>query len=114
MSKSSNECPGGCGGGRGNDLRFVSPSELKLTPLVLTASRMQEGDQLLLCHACGRVLRRSFDSFVLRFSLQVLGMYHRYQGQFEPGPWLQSEMQRLTMLFPKNAAEPLSLETESE
>jgi hypothetical protein len=113
MSKSS-ECPAGCGSGQGKDLRFVSPSELKLTPLILTASRMQEGDQLLLCHSCGRVLRRSFDAYILRFSLQTLGTFHLGQGQFEPGPWLQSEMGRLTMLLPKKPVEQRSQDVESD
>ncbi len=102
MSKS--ECPVGCGTRDGEGLRRVSPSELRLTPLVLTASRMQDDDQLLLCGACGRVVRRSFDTYILRFRLLPLGTYHAHQGQFEPGPWLRSEMQRLTLVSPLNAA----------
>lgn len=103
MNKS--ECPAGCGAGQGEGLSFVSASELKLTPLILTASRMQEGDQLLLCNACGRVVRRSFDSYVLRFHVQTLGAYHLNLGQFEPGPWLQREMERMTVPFAPNMAE---------
>jgi hypothetical protein len=105
---SKNECPAGCGSwgsGEGDGLRPVSPTELRLTPLILTASRMQEDDQLLMCSACGRVVRRSFDSYILRFHVQSLGTYHVRQNQFEPGRWLQSEMQRLTMLSPPNAAQ---------
>ncbi len=98
---SENECPAGCRSGEG--LRRVGPSELKLTPLILTASRMQEDDQLMLCNACGRVLRRSFDSYTLHFRLQSLGTFHARQNQFEPGPWLLSEMERLTRLSPPNA-----------
>jgi hypothetical protein len=78
----------------------VSPSDLNLTPLILTAARMQDEDQILLCNACGRVVRRSFDSYILRFRLQALGIYHTHRGQFEPGPWLQREMERLTVPFP--------------
>ncbi len=106
------ECPAGCvsrkrvGNGEGEveGLRCVSPSELRFTPLILTASRMQEEDQLLLCSVCGRVVRCSFDSYILRFHLQSLGTYHAHQGQFEPGPWLQSEMERLTLVSPPNGA----------
>jgi len=101
---SRNECPAGCGSRGGESLRHVSPSELGLTPLILTASRLQEEDQLLLCNACGRVVRRSFDSYALRFRMQSLGTYHARQNQFEPGPWLLSEMERLTTLSPPNAA----------
>jgi hypothetical protein len=101
-----NECPAGCGSREGESLRHVSPSELRLTPLILTASRLQEEDQLLLCTACGRVVRRSFDSYILRFHLQSLGTYHAHQDQFEPGRWLQSEMERLTRVSPPNAAPP--------
>jgi hypothetical protein len=64
---------------------------------------MQEDDQLLLCSACGRVVRRSFDSYILRFHLQSLGIYHARQNLFEPGQWLLNEMKRLTMLAPPNA-----------
>jgi hypothetical protein len=99
-----NGCPAGCGSWEGGCLRPVHPSELRLTPLILTASRMQEDDQLLLCPTCGRVVRRSFDSYVLRFHLQSLGTYHAHHDQFEPGPWLLSEMERLTLLSPPNAA----------
>jgi hypothetical protein len=102
---SKNECPAGCGSWKGGGLRPVSPSELRLTPLILTASRMHEDDQLLLCNACGRVVRRSFDSYILRFHLQSLGTYHARQDQFEPGRWLLSEMERLTSLSPPNAAQ---------
>jgi len=103
---SRTECPAGCGSREGESLRPVSPSELRLTPLILTASRMQEDDQLLLCDGCGRVVRRSFDSYILRFHLQSLGTYHSRQAQFEPGRWLQSEMERLTRVSPPNAAPP--------
>ena len=103
---SRNECPAGCGSRGGESLRHVSPSELGLTPLILTASRLQEEDQLLLCNACGRVVRRSFDSYILRFQLQSLGTYHAHRDQFEPGRWLQSEMERLTRVSPPNAAPP--------
>jgi len=95
-----NECPAGCASGQGGGLRPSSPSELRLTPLVLAASRMQDGDQLLLCSACGRVVRRSFDSYVLHFRMESLGTYHAGQGRFEPKPWLRHEMQRLTMFSP--------------
>jgi len=61
---------------------------------------MQDGDQLLLCHDCGRVVRRSFDSYVLHFRLDSLGTYFASQGRFEPKPWLQHEMARLTMFSP--------------
>lgn len=106
------ECPAGCASRNGKGevegerevLRRVSPSELRFTPLILTASRMQEEDQLLLCSVCGRVVRRSFDTYVLRFHLQSLGTYDAHQGQFEPGPWLQSEMERLTLVSPPNRA----------
>jgi hypothetical protein len=67
---------------------------------------MQEDDQLLLCNGCGCVVRRSFDSYILRFHLQSLGIYHARQAQFEPGRWLQSEMERLTRISPPNAAPP--------
>jgi hypothetical protein len=104
----NNECPAGCRSSKGEaeaeSLRRVSPSELRLTPLILTASGMQEEDQLLLCNTCGRVLRRSFDSYILRFHLRSLGTFHAHQSQFEPGPWLLSEMERLTVLSPPNAA----------
>jgi len=96
---SRNECPQVVGQ-EGESLRPVSPSELRLTPLILTASRMQEDDQLLLCNGCGCVVRRSFDSYILRFHLQSLGIYHARQAQFEPGRWLQSEMERLTRISP--------------
>lgn len=66
---------------------------------------MQEGDQLLLCSACGRVVRRSFDSYVLHFRLESIGTYHASQGWFEPKPWLQHEMERLTMVSPANVVE---------
>jgi hypothetical protein len=99
---SGNECPAGCGSREGQSLRPVSPSELRLTPLILTASRLQEDDQLLLCNGCGRVVRRSFDSYILRFHLQSLGVYHARQARFEPGRWLQSEMERLTRISPLN------------
>ena len=88
------QCPAGCASGQG--LREVRSSELKLTPLILAASRVQEGDQLLLCDACGRVLRRSFDSYLLHFRMEPLGTFLRDQGRFEPKPWLQHEMERLT------------------
>jgi hypothetical protein len=103
------DCPAGCasrkGEGEGEGLRRVSSSELRLTPLILTASRMQEEDQLLLCSVCGRVVRRSFDTYILRFHLQLLGTYHAHQGQFEPGPWLLSEMERMTVVSPRNGAQ---------
>src|SRR5215475_10249980 len=93
-----NECPTGCGSRR--DLRQVSSSELKLTPLILAASRIQEGDQLLLCDTCGSVVRRSFDSYLLHFRLESLGIFRSNQNRFEPKPWLQHEMDRLTRIFP--------------
>lgn len=96
----TNDCPAGCGATESAGLHPVSPSELKFTPLILTASRMQEDDQLLLCSKCGRVVRRSFDSYILRFHLQTLGTYSVRRDQFEPGPWLLSEMDRLTVLSP--------------
>lgn len=111
---SERECPAGCGAGQGEDLSYVSSSELKLTPLVLTASKMQEGDQLLLCNACGRVVRRSFDSYILRFRLHSLGIYHPHQGQFEPGRWLQREMERMTMLLPADMPERRNHESEGD
>jgi hypothetical protein len=111
---SERECPAGCGAGQGEDLSYVSSSELKLTPLVLTASKMQEGDQLLLCNACGRVVRRSFDSYILRFRLHSLGTYHPHQGQFEPGRWLQREMERMTMLLPADMPERRNHESEGD
>lgn len=101
----SNECPAGCVSGQGEGLRRVSSSELKLTPLILTAAKMQEGDQILLCHVCGRVVRRSFDSYVLRFRLESIGRFDVSQGRFEPKPWLQHEMERLTMLSPRGVTE---------
>lgn len=93
-----NECPTGCVSGQG--LREVSSSELKLTPLILAASRVQEGDQLLLCDTCGRVVRRSFDSYLLHFRLESLGTFRPSQSGFEPKPWLQHEMERLTRILP--------------
>jgi hypothetical protein len=96
------ECPAGCGAGQGEGLRYVSSSDLNFTPLVLAASRMQQQDQLLLCHACGRVVRRSFDTYLLRFRLHTLGTYDRQRGLFEPGSWLQREMDRLSMPFGPN------------
>jgi hypothetical protein len=96
------ECPAGCASGDGEGLRRVSSSELKLTPLILAAAKMQEGDQILLCHACGRVVRRSFDSYVLRFRLESIGTYVASNGRFEPKRWLQHEMERLTMISPTN------------
>lgn len=111
---SENGCPAGCGAAQGEDLSYVSPSELKLTPLVLTASKMQEGDQLLLCKACGRVVRRSFDSYILRFRLHSLGTYHPHQGQFEPGRWLQREIERMTVVFPAGNTEQRSHEGEGD
>lgn len=107
-------CPAGCRTEQGEGLRRVSSAELKLTPLVLAASKMQDGDQLLLCNVCGRVVRRTFDSYVLHFRLESLGTYHASQGQFEPKPWLQHEMKRLTMLFPPNAMERRSRTGESD
>jgi hypothetical protein len=111
---SHNECPAGCGAGQGENLCCVSSSELKLTPLILTASKMQEGDHLLLCNACGRVFRRSFDSYILRFRLHSLGAYLPHQGQFEPGRWLQREMERLTILFPPDMAERQNQERDGD
>ena len=93
-------CPAGCGSGQGEVLRRVSSTELRLTPLILAASKMQEGDQLLLCNVCGRVVRRTFDSYVLHFRMESLGTYDASQGQFEPKPWLQHEMKRLTLFHP--------------
>jgi len=66
---------------------------------------MQEEDQLLLCTICGRVVRRSFDSYILRFHLRSLGTFHSLKNEFEPGPWLQREMERLTLISPLNAAQ---------
>jgi hypothetical protein len=65
---------------------------------------MQEEDQLLLCGVCGRVVRRSFDTYIRSFHLHSLGTYHAHQGQFEPGPWLLSEMERLKMVTAANSA----------
>lgn len=98
-------CPAGCASGDGEGLRRTSASELKLTPLILAAAKMQEGDQILLCHDCGRVIRRSFDSYVLRFRLESIGTYVANNGRFEPKAWLQHEMERLTMLSPSNVME---------
>jgi uncharacterized C2H2 Zn-finger protein len=78
---------------------------LKLTPLMLAAAKMQDGDQLLLCSVCGRVVRRTFDSYVLHFRLESLGTYDASRGHFEPKPWLQHEMKRMTMVFPMNIME---------
>jgi hypothetical protein len=97
-----NECPTDCVSGQG--LREVTSSELKLTPLILAASRVQEGDQLLLCDTCGRVVRRSFDSYLLHFRLESLGTFRPNLGRFEPKPWLQHEMERLTKVSLGNAS----------
>jgi hypothetical protein len=95
------ECTRGCASGQG--LRKVSSTELKLTPLILAASRVQDGDELLLCDGCGRVVRRSFDSYLLHFRLEPIGTILRDQARFEPKPWLQHEMDRLTKVSPANA-----------
>jgi hypothetical protein len=95
------ECPAGCASGK--DLRKVSSSELKLTPLILAASRVEEGDELLICDACGRVVRRSFDSYLLHFRVESLGTFLADQSRFEPKPWLQHEMERLTKVSAGNA-----------
>src|SRR5579863_2085333 len=93
-------CPAGCRAEQGKGLRRASSAELRLTPLLLTAAKMQDGDQLLLCTVCGRVFRRTFDSYLLHFRLEPLGTYRASEGQFEPKAWVQHEMKRLTMISP--------------
>jgi hypothetical protein len=98
-------CPAGCKPEQGKGLRRVGSAELRLTPLMLSAAKMQDGDQILLCATCGRVYRRTFDSYLLQFRLEHLGDYVASQGQFEPKAWLQHEMKRLTTVNPGNASE---------
>jgi uncharacterized C2H2 Zn-finger protein len=98
-------CPAGCKSEQGKGLSRASATELRLTPLILTAAKMQDGDQILWCPLCGRVFRRTFDSYLLHFRLEPLGTYDAGRSRFEPKAWVQHEMKRLTMLAPGNSME---------
>lgn len=51
--------------------------------------------QLWLCEDCGRVRRRLFDTGLMRFRVEVLGIYNARDRMFEPAPWLDAAMKRM-------------------